>query len=291
MRQNYFTSGPVLINREYNSDEIKSNLDKFENKLENGNLTTTFDGRVVCTVDVSKVYYNFDFTNFTKSILNEISNYFTPENYRLSVKSGVQEIRLIGDEIFIDNEKYKKIISIINSTDKSKALSMNVGLVKMSGKYIKSITILTSFSNKHYKTSLPDKIKAFSDNLKNFNINIDFHIKTIEDLKNKNISMLEFTKSFLFDHDGNLISSNKLKLNALIKKLIYSYNFKNMYSKLSKFNNIKTINDNNFEDINLNSKMVYDAYMELFSDKDTGIIARESRRIIDTLDKVDVVEV
>jgi phage terminase large subunit len=79
------------------------------------------------------------------------------------------------------------MISIVNSTDKSKALSMNVGLVKVDERNRPlSYTILTSFSNKHYKSTLPEKIKSFSDNLINFNIDINFHIKTIEDLKNKN---------------------------------------------------------------------------------------------------------
>lgn len=284
MVANYFSYGSVLISKIFNSDEIITNLDKFENILENGFLTTTYDGRLICKVEVSKVYYNFDFTSFSKSILSEVQKYFSPDTYSLKAASGVQEIRLIGDEIYIDNEKYKKIISIVNSTDKSKALSMNVGLVKYDKKGNQDfITILTSFCNKHYKSSLPDKIKSFSDNLINFNMDINYHVKTIEDLANKEVGIVELAKSMLYNEKGKLIKTMELKLRALGKKLTYSYGFRNQYITLS---NLTETEIDKVENFKIKSKTIYDAYMELFNDSDTSIIARESRRIIDALNSL-----
>jgi hypothetical protein len=281
MKRFYFNNRIVAISKAFNITEVNNTLDKFENKIENGFLVTSFDNHEICRVEVSKIYYNFDFTNFCKSILSEITKYFTPEKYSLKVASGVQEIRLIGDELFIDNERYQKMISIVNSTDKSKALSMNVGLVRMDDNYIKSITILTNFANKHYKASLPDKIKAFSDNLINFNMDIDFHIKTIEDLKNKEVSIINFAKSILFNEEGKVIKTVELKLRALGKKLIYDYGFRKNYSTL---NNLTAANLDKIENLTLNAKVLYNAYVEIFKDQDTSIIARESRRVIDALE-------
>ena len=281
MRRFYFPNRVFAVTKVFDSIKLNEDLDKFENKIENGILTTTYDGREVCKVEVSKIYYNFDFTNFCKVILTEIQKYFTPDKYSLKVASGVQEIRLIGDELFIDNEKYQKIISIINSTDKSRALSMNVGLVKVDSNYrALSYTILTNFSNKHYKSTLPEKIKSFSDNLINFNMNIDFHIKTIEDLKNKEVSIVNFAKSILFKEDGKVIKTVELKLRALGKKLIYN-GFRSNYSTLS---NLTENNINKVEDFNINCKVLYDNYIELFKDQDISIISRESRRIIEALE-------
>lgn len=283
MRQrNYFNQMSVSIDKEFNLIEAQTTLSKFKNTIESGCLTTTYDNRVVAKVDVSKIYFNFDFANFSKSILSEIINYFTPEKYTLNVKGGIQEIRLIGDELYIDNEKYKKMICIINSTDKSRALSMNVGLVKMnkSYNYNKSYIILTSFTNKHYVSSLPDKIKDFSDNLINFNIEIDYHIKTIEDLKTKNVDILKLAKHMLYNEDGKVIKSMELKLKALGTTLYrngHSSDWKILYNITSS----KIIGD-----LSINSKEIFDAYIELFKDKDCSIIARESRRILDALEKV-----
>jgi len=273
----------ILISKEFNSVKVNENLDKFENIVENGYLTTTFDGKQICKVEVSKVYYNFDFTNFSKSILSEIQKYFTPERYKLKVKSGVQEIRLTGDELYIDNERYEKIISIVNSTDKSKALSISVGLVRVEkDEYPQSYTILTNFANKHYKSSLPDKIKSFSDNLINFNMNIDFHVKTIGDLKNKNVSIVNFSKALLFNEEGKLIKTNELKLRALCKNLKYVHSIKK-YNTLS---NLTSDSINTVEDFKINSKILFTNYIEIFKEQDTSVIARESRRIIDILESL-----
>lgn len=284
MKRFYFPQRTISITKDFDSTKINNDLDKFENKIEDGYLVTKFDNREICRVEISKIYYNFDFTTFSKSILSEINKYFSPEKYGLKVASGVQEIRLIGDEIFIDNERYEKMISIINSTDKSRALSMNVGLIRTEkNMHPSSITILTSFSNKHYKSSLPDKIKAFSDNLINFNMDIDYHINTISDLKNKEISIVEFAKSVLFDKDGKVVKSMELKLRALGKRLMYNYGYRNEYSTLS---NLIASEINKVKDIEFNAKTLYDAYMELFKDSDTSIIARESRRIIEAIENL-----
>ena len=283
-RRFFYTGRAISVSKEFDSVKIVDDLNKFENKVENGFLITKYDGREICKVEISKIYYNFDFTSFSKSILSEIQKYFTPEKYALKAASGVQEIRLRGDELFIDNERYEKIISIVNSTDKSKALSMSVGLVRVDkGMLPKSYTILTNFSNKHYKSSLPDKIKSFSDNLINFNMDIDFHIKTIEDLKNKDVSIVEFAKTIMFDDKGKVIKTVELKLNALSKKLRYEYGFSKYYSALS---NLTADKIDKVIDFTINAKVLFNAYVEIFKDQDTSIIARESRRVIEALEKV-----
>jgi len=281
----YFPGRLVAVSKVFDSVKVNEDLDKFSNVLDGGSLVTSYDGREICRVDVSKIYYNFDFTTFSKSILSEILNYFAPEKYRLKAASGVQEIILVGDELYIDNERYEKMISIVNSTDKSRALSMNVGLVKTEkGKNPKSYTILTSFCNKHYKCSLPDKIKSFSDNLINFNMDIDFHVKTIDDLKNKNVSIVNFVKTILFNEEGKVIKSVELKLRALGKRLAYNYGFMKNYNDLSF--NLTAENLNKVTDFTINANVLFNAYVELFKDQDTSVIARESRRITETLEKL-----
>ncbi len=284
MRRRFYFNRTVAVTKVFDSVKLNEDLDKFDNQIEDGFLVTRYDGREICRVEVSKIYYNFDFTNFSKSILSEIQKYFTPEVYRLKIASGEQEIKLIGDELYIDNERYEKSISIVNSTDKSKALSMNVGLVKCEkGKRSTSTIILTSFSNKHYKATLPDKIKSFSENLINFNMDIDFHVKTIDDLKNKEVTIVEFAKSVLFDKNGKVVKSIELKLAALGKKLMYEYGFRKNYSTLS---NLTAADIEKVEDITLNAKVLFTAYIEMFKDSDTSIIARESRRVIEALESI-----
>lgn len=280
MKRNYFNHS-LVIDREFDLNDAQDTLSKFRNTVDGGVLTTTYDNKVVAQTDVSKIYFNFDFASFSKTILAKITTYFTPEKYFLSAKSGIQEIRLVGDELYINNELYKKMITIVNSTDKSRALSMNIGLVKMSKYgYVQSYIILTNFTNKHYVSSLPDKIKNFSDNLINFNIDIDYHIKTIEDLKNKNVDIVKLVKLLLYKNDGELIKSMDLKIRALANKLQYMKNYRNNWDI---FMNLTS--KNMTKELIVNSKDIFDAYVVLFKDKDSAIIARESRRMLDALEQ------
>jgi hypothetical protein len=115
--------------------------------------------------------------------------------------------------------------------------------------------------------SLWNIIKNFADNLINFNINIEYHIKTIKDLAQKIVSFEDLIKVLSTNKDGNEIKSMTLKVRALSKKLMeYGYP--------------KYI-------ITLTAKDIFDAYTELFKNYDTAIIGRETRRILGALDKCD----
>ena len=199
----------------------------------------------------------------------------------MRVQSGIQEMRLVGGTVMIDNDEYKKFISIVNSTDKSTALTMSIGLyAKKRGIY----SIMTTVRNKHYKGTLPDKIKTFAEKLVNFNMNINVHIKTIEDLKNKRVSFKDFIKSISFKDDGSVLSTVQLKLRALGNKLYYSYNIRDNWKLLF---NPEANKFQKYDDFDIDAKTIYDAYMELFKEKDSSIISRETNRIIEALDKCE----
>jgi len=253
------------LSKKYNINEINETLDKFVNIQRNNKIITSFDGRELCRVEVSNKYYNFDFSAFCKKIVGEIENYFTPDAYLLKIRSGgFQELRLVGSEVDINGETYLKMIGITNSTNTQWALSMNIGLVRKSNV---TGSVYVSFHNKHYKKSMPNKIKNFADNLINFNINIEYHIKTIKDLAQKIVSFEDLIKVLSTNKDGNEIKSMALKVRALSKKLMeYGYP--------------KYI-------ITLTAKDIFDAYTELFKNYDTAVIGRETRRILGALDKCD----
>ncbi|MEI6578386.1 MAG: hypothetical protein WCN92_02850 [Eubacteriales bacterium] len=279
----YFNRNNTLNLRDnFSAESLIAKLNKFSNEQKGMNVITMYDGREICSTEVSKVYFNFDFSGFCKDILGEITRYFTPEYFSIRVASGVQELRLVGGEVIIDNEPYKKFISIINSTDKTRALTMSVGLMRNKNR---AYSILTSFSNKHYKSSLPDKIKEFSDNLINFNLNIDYHIKTIEDLKGKTVSFKDFLRHMMFKteigQEPKPIKTVGLKMRALGYKLIYDmrmYEHRSFLYNCGEFNRFEK-----YPDFNIDSKVLYDNYTACFVENDSSVIARETRRVLDAL--------
>lgn len=253
----------------YDFDKINETLDKFKNIRKRNTIVSSFDGRTLCSVDVSDKYYNFDFSKFCKMIVSEISNYFTPEAYLLRVSSGIQELRLAGEEVDINGDKYLKLFSIINSTNKQRALSMNVGLIR---KKNKSSSVHVSFRNKHYKSSMPDKIVSFSNNLINFNLDVEYQISTIEKLSKKEISFLDLVKNLSAKPSGKFIKSMHYKVRAFGKKLEeYGY---------YEINTLRNPFADNVSDFKVNAVDAHNAYIELFSNYDTTIISRETSRIL-----------
>jgi len=263
------------LTNKYDINKINEALDKFTNVQRNNTIITSFDGEELCQVQVSNKYYNFDFSSFCKKIVSEIGNYFTPDAYLLRIRSAVQELRFVGGKVDINGETYLKMIGITNSTNRQVALSMNIGLVRKSNV---TSSVHASFKNKHFKSSMPDKIKNFADNLINFNMDIEYHIKTIEDLAQREMSFKEIVKSLSTNNDGDKIKNMTLKVRALGKKLIeYGY---------SDFTNtLRNPFSDTVKDFDVNLKDVFNAYTELFKNYDTSVIGRETRRILNAINK------
>jgi len=262
------------LSNKYNRDKINEALDKFTNIQRNNKVITSFDGEELCSVQVSNKYYNFDFSSFCKKIIEEIENYFTPNAYLLRIRSAIQELRLVGGEVDINGETYLKMVAITNSTNRQVALSMNIGLVRESNV---TSSVHVSFKNKHYKTSMPNKIKKFADNLINFNMDIEYHIKTIKDLSERLVSFKELINALSTNKDGDKIKSMELKIRALGKKLM-EYGYQDYR------NSLNNPYSDTVKDFTLKAKDVFDAYTELFKSYDTSAVGRETRRILDALD-------
>lgn len=264
----------------YNPDKIIDTLNKFKNVQRENQIITTFDGKLICRVDVSDVYYNFGFSKFCMKIVGQIENYFTPIAYRLRVKRGVQELKLVGGEVEINGEAYYKMLAIVNSTNKQRALSMNIGLIR---KENAMTSVQSYFRNKHYKSSLPDKIKNFAENLINFNMDVEYQIQTIENLSGVQISFVELIKKLSTNKDGELMKSMVYRIRAFAKVLetkgIGTSNLDLLHNPLSAI--IVPVFD--YGDFQINAYDAYSAYLSLFIEYDSSVAARETRRILNAL--------
>lgn len=107
--------------------EIGMMADKNPKKDGDMVVYTKFNGRNISMVSVSKKYEIFDISKFAIKNIRKIYENFQIHEFALTLKGGVQEIQLVSDQVEVDGIKYSKIINILNSTNKSHALSMSVG--------------------------------------------------------------------------------------------------------------------------------------------------------------------
>jgi hypothetical protein len=280
------------ISSDYSKNEIFNTLDKLEIRQENGNIINTYyDNNIISASDVSEKYQVFDFSEFARNMVEQVENYFDPEKYVLRIRKGEQELRLIGEEVKINGESYYKMFNILNSTDKSKALQMNIGLLRLvctNGLVIGKQGAHSNMRVKHFKSSLTPKVSEFEKELEKFNVSIDYQSSLIESLSNKKVSYLEMCKNFLKIDDEDVKDSDIMKLRALGKKLRNSTT-----DRVEGISNeqLLLLNDphkyiqssNQLIDLELNGSQIFNCYTELWRNYDSSVMNRETTRIINLL--------
>jgi len=279
------------IAKPYVSDNIKNTLDSLKITQNGLNVLTHYDGRLIANSTVSDNYELFDFSNFAKNVLSEIENYFTPEEYILKITKGQQELRLIGEEVLINGEVYKKMFNIFNSTDRSRALGLNTGLLRFvctNGMVIGLENETANVKVKHYKNRLPGKVETFLNGLDQFNLNVESQAGIIENLATKQVSFKELAKKLAVDNKNIITDGSILKLNAFAKKLQFSET--DRLANLAKeqielLNNPILFKDRGYDkvDIVMPSYQALNCYTEIWRNRDSGTLNRETNRILELI--------
>lgn len=278
----------------YNQENILETVNKLHIEQKGLTVITTFDNHGVATTNVSDKYEAFDFPAFAKNILGEIENYFLPEKYSLSITKGVQELRLIGEEVLINGDVYHKMFNLLNSTDKSRALQLNIGLIRFictNGMVVAKEDEYSGFKTKHFKLTMTDKVSDFISKLDTFEMNINKQCETIEQLQGKFLSFQDIAKNIVLEKNEegeftNLMKSTfTLKLRAFAKKLMDSKtdcldtNLLHAEQIHLLKNPLKFLEHPNV-DIEIPAYTALNCYTEIFRNYDSSVIKRETNRIL-----------
>ena len=249
-------------------------------------IKTTFRDRLVSRSEVTDKYQMFDFPNFAKSIIPEAENYFTPDKFKLKITKGTQELRLVGESQIINNEQYFKMLNIVSSSDKSKSLQLNIGLIRFICSNGMVIAVEhNSIKTKHLKSTLDSKINSFYENLQNFNQVINNQKEILNTLQDKTVSFIEISKELLKgkEDETTLPESRMLKLKAFSKKLLTSETDKleNLtVGQIEILNNPSLVLKNILTDIEIPAHKAFNNYIEVYRSFDSTVLQRETNRIL-----------
>jgi hypothetical protein len=276
-----------IILAEYEASKIKEQLKQFEiHQEESGNLITKFQGRIINSSKVSHIYQPFDFSNFSMNIIEQVENYFQPEKYYLRIRKGIQELRLIGEEILINGDLFYKMINILSSTDRSKALQLNIGLYRDACDNGLIFGIYGGYRTKHYKSSLSKVVEEYVNSLTQFNISVDSQAAILKTLRKEKVSFLEVARGLAYDEKDILSNSGILRIKAWSKKLLNSET--DAMSDLSGeefllLNQPENYLEQDKVDIIIPAYQAFNTYIEIYRSYDSSILRRESDRILDLI--------
>lgn len=264
----------------YNKQELVDKINSISISLsESGQVITKYHDRVVSISNVSKLYEIFDIKKYLIDKLDLIEKNFNIIKYDFKIKKGIQYLTLLSDTINIEGVEYHKSFFILNSSDKSRRLSFNVGLYSST----KNLYIINSVKNiglvKKHLRGVTEAAEMASAGLNDetFTEQIDL----IKSLIGHRISLSKLKDIIVEDPD---VKTNHLRFDAFKNSIIY-YNSEGRLNLTNDQRNVlKTPSDrltlDTRTDFYIDAFWAFQTYLKLFNRQDSHVIKRETERIM-----------
>jgi len=250
-------------------------------------VATQFDDDIIKETSVSDKYLLFNFPEFINKILPDVENIFNPLSYNLKMKGGKQELILIGEQVNVKNETFYRMMTILNSTDKSRALQLNIGLMRLvcsNGMIIEVPGEAASIKGRHFKNSLPDKIENFLNTINNYKAVNEAQRLSLETLHNKTVDYDDFVNKFVRNKDNQVVEGKVKKIKNLSNKLLNSSTDKledfSFEQEVILKNPGLIINDKEQSNLQIDAYKIVNCYTEIFRNTDSSKIKKETNRIL-----------
>ena len=267
--------------KQYNKQELIDKIDRISIEREGNTIITKYDDRVINATPVSNRYEIFDIVKYLKSKIDMIEQNFTISKYSFKMTSGRQYLQLISDKIEVGGLEFYKSFYILNSSDKTRRLSFNVGLYCETKNFyvvgVKNVGLV----KKHLK-GVTEAAEVATEGLngETFNEQVD----AMNSLVGHQISFSKIREVILgdkkeipkinhrkFDAFKNMIryevSDGKLKLTKAQHDILFK--------ESDKINTISPL-----EDFNLDAFKAFQIYLRIFNRQDSHVIKIETDRIL-----------
>jgi hypothetical protein len=267
--------------RQYNKQELIDKIDRISIEREGNTIITKYDGGVINATPVSNRYEIFDIVKYLKSKIDMIEQNFTISKYSFKMTSGRQYLQLISDKIEVGGLEFYKSFYILNSSDKSRRLSFNVGLYCETKNFyvvgVKNVGLV-----KKHLTGVTQAAEVATEGLNGETFNEQ--VEAMNSLVGHQISFSKIREVILgdkkeipkinhrkFDAFKNMIryevSDGKLKLTKAQHDIL-----------LKESDKINTISS--LEDFNLDAFKAFQIYLRIFNRQDSHVIKIETDRIL-----------
>jgi hypothetical protein len=261
----------------WNKEELFSKINMIQIYRQGDQIITKNGDTVIANATVSSKYEVFDLSSFLRNKIEMIEENFKINYYRLVLKGGIQELTLLSDDVEINSTKFYKSFYILNSSDKSRRLNMNMGLFRTDNQsyFVSSIKNL-SLSKKHLKgvTEMAEEVSQKID-VESF----DEQIASIKSLIGERVLLSQISK-IIVDKD---LKINHKKFDALKNSLIYSKTDREKLTE-SQIQTLSTPSEkliiNSDNDFSIDAYKIFNCYIQIFSNQDSYVVKKETEKIL-----------
>ena len=268
--------------RNYDKQELIDRINQLSIERQNNQIITKYAGRVIKVANVSNRYEVFDIVKYLKDRIDDIEKNFTISKYQFTIRGGQQYLKLISDKVEIGGVEFYKSFYILNSSDKSRRLSFNVGLYSERSNFY----VITSVSNvglikKHLKGVTQAAEEATSGlNDETFNEQIN----SLQSLVGHRIALSKIRKAILGDgediakvnHSKFDAFKNSIRFAASDGRISITREQRDLLVKPSE--EITEIGTD--KDFYVDAFWAFQVYLRLFNRQDSHIIKNETERIM-----------
>jgi hypothetical protein len=210
-----------------------------------------------------------------KSKIDYLESNFNIIYSNLRIRGGIQELILLSDQVEIGGVNYYKAFFILNSSDKSRRLSMNLGLYQAdNGTYLVNSIKNFSLITKHIK-GITSKAETASQNIDVETF--DEQIQSIRSLVGERV-MISQVRNIIIDKDQKV---NHNKFDALKNSLRWNHSkdfTKDQVNVLMTPSEKLTVDSTN--DFSMDAFQVFQAYMNVFRNQDSYVVRKETEKIL-----------
>lgn len=261
--------------QKYNKTDLFNKIDAIEIVQSGNQVVTKYFGRVINNTPVSDRYEIFDIRSFMKSKIDYLESNFNITFSNLRIRGGIQELILLSDQVEIAGVNYYKAFFILNSSDKSRRLSMNLGLYQAdNGVYLVNSIKNFSLITKHLK-GITSKAETAASNIDVETF--DEQINSIRSLVGERV-MISQVRNIIIDKDQKV---NHNKFDAL--KNVLRWNHSKDFTK-AQMGVLMTPSDKltieSFNDFSMDAFKVFQAYMNVFRNQDSYVVRKETEKIL-----------
>ena len=259
----------------FDKETLLKEISGIDISLQDNLVVTKYFDVLKSITKVSKRYEIFDIKSFMNEKIELISSNFDIVHYRLIVKRGIQYLTLVSDAVEINGSNFYKCFFILNSSDKSRRLSLNMGLYQDSS----DVYFITSIKNMSlYKKHLTGISSLAEDVAKSIDgETFEEQITAIKNIVGERV-MLSNVRDIIVDED---LKINHKKFDAFKNMLLWNAKLSITGSQESLLRTpSEKIVFNATNDISMDAFLVFNLYMQIFRNQDAHVVKKETDRIM-----------
>jgi hypothetical protein len=187
------------INQAFEASKLIKQVEPHKIFRRKDQIFTQYENEIICKSYKSEKYGILDFSNLVHETLPLIEKVVKPVKYDLTLRKGVQQLKLYSEKIHDDGEIYQRMFTLFSSSNGSYPMLFNAGLFRQvcsNGLMIDTSESVSAIS-KHYTNSIEQKILMLKKSLPVFENEIQSQLQFLRTLKTETVSLRKIYSGLL----------------------------------------------------------------------------------------------